>query len=104
MQRNDYIKKYFLKYSILLALLCNSVFTWGQLQPKILLNLKQTLNNTGSFIENIGQYGKIYIGHENMDSILLGYEGLNMPILFTKKGLIHLQRKVEAFLTKKKKN
>ena len=30
-----------------------------------------------------------------MGSILFGYEGNDMPVLFTKKGLIHLQRKVE---------
>jgi gliding motility-associated-like protein len=30
-----------------------------------------------------------------MGTILYGYEGNDMPVLFTKKGLIHLQRKVE---------
>jgi gliding motility-associated-like protein len=100
--RNLYIKKHFFKYSILLALLCNNFLTWGQVQPKVLSNLKQTFNSAGSFIENIGQYGKTYKGHENMDTILLGYEGLGMPILFTKKGVIHFQRKVENISHKEK--
>ncbi len=47
------------------------------------------------FIQNIGQYGQTMKGHENMGVIKYGYEGLNMPVLFTPKGLIHLHRKVE---------
>jgi uncharacterized protein (DUF2141 family) len=48
-----------------------------------------------SFIKNIGQYGKTMAGYENMGAIQYGYEGSGMPVLFTPKGLIHLQRKVE---------
>ena len=34
-------------------------------------------------------------GYEEMGNIKFGYEGLDMPILFTPKGLIHLHRKYE---------
>lgn len=47
------------------------------------------------FIENIGQYGNTVVGYDNMGTIKFGYEGLNMPVLFTTKGLVYLQRKVE---------
>ena len=45
------------------------------------------------FIENKGQYGHTVKGVEHMGPVLYGYEGLGMPVLFTGKGLIHLQRK-----------
>jgi SprB repeat len=63
--------------------------------PKSLSSVKQTLSSGGSFIENIGQYGKKMKGFENMGAIQYGYEGMEMPILFTSKGFIHLQRKSE---------
>ena len=47
------------------------------------------------FIENIGQYGETMPGYTQLGKIKFGYEGLNMPVLFTSKGLIHLQRKSE---------
>lgn len=53
------------------------------------------LKNNETFIENVGQYGNTVSGYENMDTVLFGYEGFGMPILFTSKGLIHLQRKIE---------
>jgi gliding motility-associated-like protein len=40
--------------------------------------------------------------YEQLDSILFGYEGNDMPVLFTKKGLVHLQRKVEPISHKEK--
>ena len=46
------------------------------------------------FVENIGQYGNTLPGFERMGSIKYGFEGFDMPVLFTEKGLIHLQRKV----------
>jgi len=46
------------------------------------------------FIENIGQYGSYLQGREQMGAIRFGYEGLEMPVLFTPKGVIHLQRKL----------
>lgn len=54
-----------------------------------------TLRATFSFISNIGQYGEKMKGYEQMGNIQFGYEGLDMPVLFTPKGLIHLQRKYE---------
>ncbi|MBU9936722.1 MAG: hypothetical protein KTQ13_08730, partial [Ferruginibacter sp.] len=47
---------------------------------------------SGSFIENIGQYKDTLANYGRMGRILYGYEGLDMPVLFTPKGLIHLQR------------
>jgi SprB repeat len=55
--------------------------------------LQEVLSSGTSFIENKGQYGKTMAGYENMGAILYGYEGLEMPVLFTPKGLIHLHRK-----------
>ncbi len=49
-----------------------------------------------SFIKNEGQYGNTVKDHEEMGTIHFGYEGLGMPVLFTSKGLIHLQRKIEG--------
>lgn len=49
----------------------------------------------GQFIENKGQYGHTVKGVEQMGPVLYGYEGLGMPVLFTAKGLIHLQRKLD---------
>src|SRR5450432_807515 len=49
-----------------------------------------------SFIKNIGQYGDTVANYGRMGKVLLRYEGLDMPILFTAKGLIHLQRKIEG--------
>jgi hypothetical protein len=54
-----------------------------------------SIANTSVFIKNIGQYGETMKGYEEMGNIKFGYEGLDMPILFTPKGLIHLHRKYE---------
>lgn len=51
--------------------------------------------NTQCFTENIGQYGQTVAGFEQMGRVAYGYEGLDMPVLFTPKGLVHLLRKVE---------
>ena len=56
--------------------------------------LKGSLSSAAVFIENIGQYNSSLPGYENMGSIKYGYEGLDMPVLFTTKGLIHYQRKI----------
>ncbi len=47
------------------------------------------------YIENIGQYGDTLARYGKMGKILFGYEGMGMPVLFTAKGLIHLQRKTK---------
>ncbi len=46
------------------------------------------------FIENAGQYGSLLKGYDNMGSIAYGYEGFAMPVLFTTKGFIQLQRRL----------
>ncbi len=48
------------------------------------------------FVENIGQYGENMPKFAQMGKILYGYEGLLMPVLFTEKGIIYLQQKVEG--------
>lgn len=53
------------------------------------------LSSQNSFIENIGQYGETMTGFSIMGKIQYGFEGFRMPVLFTSKGLIHLQRKIE---------
>jgi gliding motility-associated-like protein len=45
------------------------------------------------FIANIGQYGDSIRSSAEMGRVLFGYEGMDMPVLFTAKGMIHLQRK-----------
>ncbi len=57
---------------------------------------KDVFGTGHSFIENIGQYGKTMKGYEQMGAIQFGYEGLSMPVLFTAKGVVHLQRKIEG--------
>ncbi|MGG9961310.1 T9SS type B sorting domain-containing protein [Ferruginibacter sp. SUN106] len=47
------------------------------------------------YIENIGQYGTTLSSYDYMGNILYGYEGLNMPVLFTQKGIVYLQRKLK---------
>lgn len=59
-------------------------------------NDNDVYGTTSRFIENIGQYGQVYDKYPNMGNILYGYEGFNVPVLFTSKGLIYLHRKVEA--------
>lgn len=50
----------------------------------------------GRFIENAGQYGEFYESHPEMGRILYAYEGFNVPVLFTEKGLIYLHRKIKG--------
>ena len=47
-----------------------------------------------TFIENIGQYGNEVAGHPQLGRILYGFEGSGMPVLFTTKGIVYLQRKM----------
>jgi hypothetical protein len=70
---------------------------------KAMPDLKQTDSRQHMFTENIGQYGKVIESYPGMGSIKFGYEGLNMPVLFTPKGLIHLQRKIEKLSEREEK-
>ena len=65
--------------------------------------LKQTISQQLVFTDNIGQYGKTMDGYTGMGPIKFGYEGMNMPVLFTLKGLIHLQRKTEKISEKEER-
>ena len=65
----------------------------GTYKTKFLVTKKSDLFGTAhSYIENIGQYGEKADGFKWMGKILYGYEGNNMPVLFTPKGTIFLQR------------
>ncbi len=56
----------------------------------------------GAFIRNIGQYKDTVAGFSRMGKILYGYEGLKMPVLFTQKGIIHLQRATKKITAQEK--
>jgi gliding motility-associated-like protein len=49
-----------------------------------------------SFIENVGQYGDTLSGHGSLGKIRYGFEGFDMPMLFTPKGVIHMQHKAKS--------
>ena len=53
------------------------------------------LKGAGFFIDNAGQYGNTVKGYDFMGAVLMGYEGFGMPVLFTSKGMIHLQRSID---------
>jgi opacity protein-like surface antigen len=90
-------KKHLLaKISSAFILICSSVFAQAQKNAKFTSNTNNSFTSAAAFIENKGQYGIAFKGQENMGSILYGFEGHSMPILFTKKGLIYLHRKVES--------
>ena len=86
------------KFFIVLVFVSKSILTHAQFTS----STTKTFNSAGSFIENKGQYGITYKGQEAMGKILYGFEGHDMPILFTKKGMIILQRKVESISNKEK--
>ncbi len=90
-----FTKKPFLVLLSFCIALFSSNFLLAQSKSKSIIALNKTLNASNSFIENIGQYGKKVEGFEQMGTIQYGYEGWGMPILFTAKGIIHLQRKIE---------
>lgn len=45
------------------------------------------------FIENVGQYGVYFENKVELGEIKFAYEGLDMPVLFTTKGIIFLHRR-----------
>ncbi len=103
MGKKNYIPTVLLPYLFIISLCCSSNFSQAQKSTQFTTNTIKTFNAAGSFIENIGQYGTTYKGQEKMDSILYGFEGHDMPILFTKKGFIVLQRKVEKISKEEEK-
>ncbi len=78
--------------------------------PPLIIKEDRIQFSIAGFIINVGQYGNSVAGYENMGSIKYGYEGLNMPVLFTNSGLVYLQRKIikksiqESKREKKRKN
>ena len=60
-------------------------------------------SSPNSFIENIGQYGELLDGFNNMGKIKYGFEGFSTPVLFTNKGIIYLDRKVENISEREEK-
>ena len=64
---------------------------------------KTLFSSQNSFIENIGQYGQTMPRYNNMGMIKYGFEGFGMPVLFTSKGLIYLQREVQKISEKEER-
>jgi hypothetical protein len=83
------------KLLLLLTVLCSTINVYAQNKTAFASTTQNAFFTADAFIENIGQYGTTYKGQENMGNIIFGFEGHSMPILFTKTGLIILQRKVE---------
>ncbi|MFZ1528948.1 MAG: hypothetical protein WAT19_09360, partial [Ferruginibacter sp.] len=90
-------RHYFTKNMLLCAAL---VFVYAATaqqvkSPTTITDAKKGLAPSASFIENKGQYDKQVLGYEGMGNIEFAFEGFEMPVLFTKNGLVHLQRRVE---------
>ncbi len=54
------------------------------------------------FIENVGQYGSGPSWTTNMGMVRFGFQGFDMPVLFTEKGVIFLERKQEKITEKER--
>ena len=52
------------------------------------------------YIENIGQYGDTHADFPQLGKIRYAFEGFGMPILFTSKGMVLLDRKINFFSEK----
>ena len=71
--------------------------------PYLPVENDQQLFGTGSrFIENIGQYGDTLAGVPNSGRILYAFEGFGMPVLFTTRGMIYLQRRINKLSEKER--
>ncbi|MBS1742060.1 MAG: T9SS type A sorting domain-containing protein [Bacteroidetes bacterium] len=88
-------------YNKLLLLFCYTLLAGfsglAQKPPFTYSDVTSSTKNSAkqhAFIENIGQYGNFLPGYEDMGEIKFGYEGFDMPVLFTAKGLIHLHRRI----------
>jgi gliding motility-associated-like protein len=101
-------------YFLLLAALFTTVFSihsFAQLNSKgyysgvpfLPEDKDNQLYGTGSrFIENIGQYGTTLKEAADIGAIKYGFEGFGMPVLFTPRGMVLLQRKVRKLSEKEK--
>lgn len=70
--------------------------TFSNLKNVILT--KGLFNTSNCFIENIGQYGLSFNKSPKLGIIKYGFEGFDLPVLFTSKGIIVLQRKLKSGL------
>lgn len=97
-QNNYYLDNFFVK-TCLTILLCIGNLCFAQTTSvtslKAVSNLKHTIAAGAAFIENKGQYGSIMPGQEKMGIIHYGFEGFDMPVLFTAKGIIYQQQKIK---------
>lgn len=102
MRKGDKTSFFFYLICTTLFLFLNGVNTlYAQPETPVLktLNADSTVDlfaQQGRFIENIGQYGEYYEGHPEMGRILYAYEGFNVPVLFTEKGIIYMHRKIKG--------
>jgi gliding motility-associated-like protein len=62
---------------------------------KLTLKQDDLFGTSAVYIENIGQYGDTLAGYGYMGKIICAFEGLGMPVLFTKKGMMFLQREAK---------
>jgi gliding motility-associated-like protein len=109
MQKNKFYYSTRSCFTLLLLVFCMNIHAQGSFtgknnsQPNTAKPMLHAMaaNNADLFgirtgyIENIGQYTSALPGYAYMGNILYGYEGLNMPVLFTSKGIIFLQRKIK---------
>lgn len=99
-------KNYSLKLvSLLTAICCNIInisIAYSQTDAPASLNRfisgspNDIYGTSSRFVENVGQYGEVHEKFPEMGKILFGYEGFDMPVLFTEKGIIHMHRKVKG--------
>ena len=81
-----------------MSLITDSLLAQDVVRYSSKINQKGTSDLYGTrtrFVTNAGQYGDTLAGFSQMGPILYGYEGFDMPVLFTQKGIIHLQRRVK---------
>ncbi|HQR02146.1 MAG TPA: hypothetical protein PLA61_14945, partial [Ferruginibacter sp.] len=64
-------------------------------KPAALGNFRNEVANSATFIRNVGQYGQVMKGYEYMGRIEYGYEGPDLLALFSTRGVIFFQRKIE---------
>jgi hypothetical protein len=90
----EYIKK--------IGLLICLLMSMGQLKAQhkeavaSIQSLQSTAFSGNGFVENIGQYGRELKDWAQLGPITHAFDGLDMPVLFSNKGIIHLHRKIKS--------
>jgi gliding motility-associated-like protein len=72
----------------------NPAFTAKPLLHALAGNNGDLFGTRTGYVENIGQFDPP-AAYAYMGKVLYGYEGLNMPVLFTARGVISLHRKIK---------